>query len=150
MSSNREQLEELLSHQAAVPGGDPAELKTEWLADLGKLFVRLEDYLREYKLLRVEPHPVDLDESALGKYQAPGLRITSPVGRRVDIVPKGRLIVGAIGRVDLLALSLRAMLVRFAPGDWKFVTRNPTAQGDASSDDLTAESFAGVLKELLG
>ncbi|MBI3268725.1 MAG: hypothetical protein HYZ53_06865 [Planctomycetes bacterium] len=160
MSTHQEELQELRgllarqkAYQAAeesrVHSGAPAATVHEWLTDLGTLFQQLDAWTADIgtDLLHVEPYNVQVEEPSLPAYSAPARRLRSPSGRTVELVPRGRLVHSATGRVDLIAPPLRAMLVRFEPGNWQFAT---SIRDDErwQTDPLTEQSFLAVLKEL--
>ncbi|MBI5368595.1 MAG: hypothetical protein HZA54_16285 [Planctomycetes bacterium] len=154
MSTTQDELKQILLRQKAQQQADtepdPADLRTEWLEELQALLKRIDGWLAPLRpdYLAVETGDVELEEYGLGKYQAPARRVRTPSGRVVEIMPHGRRVLDAIGRVDLLAPPWQAMLVRFEPGKWFFVT-SPLDRGGVNSQPLTEESFFGVLKEML-
>ena len=71
---------------------------------------------------------VDLDEEATGPYETKSLEIARPGRPAIRLVPRGRYMIGAEGRVDVLSRLGRETLVwvraggpavgfRFAPGN---------------------------------
>jgi hypothetical protein len=126
--------------------------KAEWIRELNELYGILKKWLepgRKEGLLNIADETVELFEDALGgQYQAPALSITTPGGRRIDVRPRGRVIVGAKGRVDLESGPKRALLIRMNPGDWKFALPSETRSGWTTLD-LTRELFEETLKDLV-
>lgn len=154
MSSAQDELKQLLlrekEQQTALSQSDPAMLRNEWLLDVEHLLQQIDRWLAPLspEYLAVEPGDIEIVECGLGKYHAPARRVRTPSGRVVEIIPHGRQVRAAIGRVDLSAPPSQAMLVRFEPGKWHFVT-SPVEREVVQSVPLTEDSFFGVMKELL-
>jgi hypothetical protein len=91
---------------------------------------------------------VSVEEEQLGRYDAPSLKIITPVGKAVHIVPKARLVVGAYGRVDFVCSPKKLILVQSRPGQWHFVDLKPD-KGGWSYGELTEDSFWKALQYLL-
>jgi hypothetical protein len=127
----------------------------EWVADWKKslkaLFAQFAAWLAEAKankLLTVEEGQTRILEPKLGFYIAPTIRVVTPGGEVVEIAPKGRVIVGGYGRVDLECSPKRAMVVQRTPGRWEFAELTPE-RGGWSFKGLTEESFWETLRYLL-
>jgi hypothetical protein len=70
--------------------------------------------------------------------------------RVVGVVPApGLRIVGAVGRVDLSCGPARAMLLRRKRGQWQFVAVDREFSSGDAVLDLTEDSLAAVLAELI-
>lgn len=152
--TGKEQLLELLRDQAAqkiqTEGIDWATKQDEWLESLRKLMAQMKAWLSDAKsdgLLSIEDVTCDLSEDHLGTYSAPGLVITAPSGRKVDVAPHALVVIGAQGRVDLLSGPNRAMLIRSSDtGEWLLATREA---GAISTQPLTDETFSEILWAIL-
>ena len=154
MATAREELTEILLRQKLQMGPEhlknPEESKREWLDDLAAFFRLIDEWLAKFdsELLRRNQFLVDMDESQLGKYLAPARQIQTPAGVIISIIPRGRKITNALGRVDLLAPHSRATLLRINPGEWHFLGSSANVS-DMQTIPMTEESFIGVLKTLL-
>ena len=127
------------------------ELVSEWQEALTRLFRQFVAWLAEpvaSGLLAVLETPVEVHEERLGDYQASSLKIVTPQGETVRVLPKARLVVGGFGRVDLECAPRAAMLVRRERARWQFARLAPD-QGGWSFEDLTEESFWSTLQYLL-
>lgn len=150
MASDKQQAvyELLKERRDAEKPTDVASLRDEWLQDLSDLFERLRSWMtdaEEQGLLEIEQDALELKEERLGRYNAPMLRVTTP-GVSVRIVPRGRLIIGAQGRVDFETPAARILLVRTKQSSWEF---RELAEGRWRGDPLTERSFWAVLDSLL-
>ncbi|HVC95993.1 MAG TPA: hypothetical protein VND64_20055 [Pirellulales bacterium] len=105
-----DRLREIQSSQKTDVNWD--QRKLEWLADVGRLFANVKQWLAEMRqqgLIQVDDSgTTDLREEHLGSYQAPRLEISVPGTESFKIVfePVGRYILGARGRVDVYPRGL--------------------------------------------
>jgi len=78
------------------------QLLKEWQEAVSGLLSQIEDWLAPAlsEGLNLKRYTVEIDEEGLGKYAAPALEIEFE-GIKVRIVPVGRLVIGACGRVDI-------------------------------------------------
>lgn len=138
-----------------------AEKKREWIADVAKLITTLEEWLQplvEKKLARLERRAVELDEPDTGPYSVDALTI-SLGDREVKVEPRGMRVVGVVrsgndrivgarGRVDLVSGPSRATILRRSNGAWQLASVDGWPS-DKSAMDLTVETFADALAELI-
>lgn len=125
----------------------------EWIASIQTLMDQIVEWLRpardpESPLLEIDRIAVAISEREGDLYRPVALRVIAPNRRFVEIVPKGRRVEGALGRVDFVSRKGRAILARFGPREWSFVWHS----GDQSrwqSQPLTQESLANTLKGML-
>lgn len=126
----------------------PAEVVREkWLDELGRLLASVREWCAEGEargLLRVLQDDVTLVEEPIGTYHAPSLRLEM---RRatVQIVPVGRTIIGALGRVDVTRPPGRVILLRERAG-WVIAERRSTGWDRRPLDE---EAFWAAIKELI-
>jgi len=148
-SDKQQAVYELLKERRdAETATDVDSLREDWIQDLSDLFERLRSWMTDAEkqgLLKVEQDEVELKEERLGRYQAPMLRVITP-GVSVRIVPRGRLIIGAQGRVDFETPASRILLVRTKQSSWEF---RELAECRWRGDPLTEQSFWAVLDSLL-
>jgi hypothetical protein len=164
--SNLNALFDKLRSQPKTPEEHWTKKRQEWLEDLEKLWAMIAEWLKagiDEGLVRLEPHTVELNEQDLGTYEAPALNLhfstdgdrvikIEPTGMRVvGVIPTpGVRILGAVGRVDLRCGPARAMLLRRAPGKWQFVGVDRGFRSGDDVVDLTPDTLAEVIEELLG
>ena len=140
----------LKREKADEEAGDSYRRKQEWLASLGELTAQLRNWLESAEtetLLTVEETQVELREPGFGVYTAPGLQLTTPSGKVIRVIPKGRYVVGAMGRVDLECSPKKEILVRNEAG-WQFA-RLAAARGRWTFEKFSEDSFWEALNELL-
>jgi hypothetical protein len=121
----------------------------EWRSALEDLFRSIRSWLTDaerQKLLRIQEPAYDLQEARYGEYPAPGLKIISPTGVTIDIVPVGLNIVGAQGRVDVVCNPKKRVLILKEPGKWYFAT---LAAKGWDLKEFNEESFWETIKEFL-
>jgi len=150
MAAKEELLEELAQQKELGERLGPERLR-DWQASLDKLFRQFRGWLTDVeasKLLNVETASKSLREELLGVYVAPSLKLITPRGEVVHIVPKGRMVVGAKGRVDFECSPKKAMLVQRDSDRWQFAELAPD-RGGWSFKELSEESFWETLRYLL-
>lgn len=97
-------LSEFLKQHAEKHQGKKEEfdrLREEWVQSIQRLMNQLQTWLREADpehLLEAKQHFVEYNEEAIGHYTVPSLVIYLE-GRRVQVVPQGRRVVGGILQV---------------------------------------------------
>jgi hypothetical protein len=142
-------------------------IASEWVEAVEALFNQIRSFLAEYaseNLLSLAQESVSTHEEDLGIYSISRLSIRS--GKSVvRLTPAGRLVAGALGRIDLFNADLPYygyMLLRqgFGLGDWQIAHREPNSllgKGGGSLDagpivfaePLTKASFELALDNLL-
>ena len=79
------------------------ERRLDWLAELEDLYRRMEQHLKPYtdkNEIQIERDVIRLSEDYLGTYDA--TKLTFRIGHeKISANPKGTLLIGARGRVDL-------------------------------------------------
>ncbi len=61
------------------------------------------------------------------------------------MIPKGTLIVGSYGRIDMIGSKGEIMLIEPILGNWKFAKRTPKLE----TWDVTEDSFKEILQDLV-
>lgn len=108
--------------------------RSAWIAQVESLIDRIKQWLtplRNEKLLDWVEGKTTLEEAFIGRYEVPWLEIL--IGRqRARLIPKGSLVVGSFGRVDLEGSMGKLLLILSDTGKYfKVVVR--VAVGDSSS-----------------
>lgn len=97
-------------------------------------------------LIRAFVEKIGIDEKFIGQYEAPVL-VLQVGDERVEFVPKGRNIVGAAGRVDLIGEMGQVMLVVQPESRWGLVaTRTPTLKVIPLDEDSLLEALRSVMR----
>jgi hypothetical protein len=156
-------LQEVLRRAGAPPVDRQQWLQQRregWLGKLTELCHTIEhDWLEPMVAdgqLLITPLKVALNEQLIGPYEAPGLLIE--IGASVvRLEPKGTIVIGAAGRVDLQGPGGLATLILNSPDfpqkpfpacqfNWQFVARSLHIQ----QVPFNADSFADALLQVAG
>jgi hypothetical protein len=120
--------------------------KEEWLSNLNDLYALIRSWLRpleEDGTLSYSITQVTLQEDYLGSYSVDALSLH--IGnQRIEFYPKGTLIVGAEGRVDVRGPKAVRTLV-LSNGQWSVVERSPRLKMLPFNED----SFQDMLQEVM-
>ena len=148
----KEELLEKLRQEKEQPRAKAKDILAEWQEAIAQLFSQLYKWLADpeakHLLMVFKSSTTVREEDLLGEYDAPAFKINTPNGEAVYVVPKARMVVGALGRVDLECMPRRLTLVRVEPTRWK-LGRLPRDGGGWTFQDLTESSFWEALSELL-
>lgn len=94
------------------------ERRLDWLAELEDLYRRMEQHLKPYtdkNEIQIERDVIRLSEDYLGTYDA--TKLTFRIGHeKISANPKGTLLIGARGRVDLSGSRKLVKIVLFDEG----------------------------------
>jgi hypothetical protein len=95
------------------PSVDWVKERVEWLAYLNKLYRQIEEFLKPYsskKLIHIEYKEMHLDEESVGSYHTE-IMVIKIGPQELTLTPKGTLLVGSKGRVDIIGALGKARLV---------------------------------------
>src|SRR6266496_4328103 len=127
---------------------DWEERKKEFIESVEELYRKVEEYLADSirdNLVKVSFSTKQINEDYIGKYDIREM-ILDVGDERAILSPKGRNIVGGIGRVDLLGPIGEKTLVA-QPGRWAIVaTRTPSLK----IVPLDPASLLAALQEVMG
>jgi hypothetical protein len=149
---NIETWEQFLQRRAksAKPEVDWVKRRDEWLAHLKELFSKVEGWMKPYveagqMKLRTDGF-VSITEDYIGTYMAPTVLIY--IGDDlVSLTPKGALIIGSRGRVDMRGTKREVMLVLLEDKGWPFAFRNGGPK--LHYEDLSEDSFKEIVQSLV-
>jgi hypothetical protein len=89
--------------------------KQQYIKWINELYGQVKKWVGTKNLVTKEKE-VELNEELLGKYKVPGLLIEEKKGKKIaELKPAGALIIGAMGRVDVIGELDRANLVYMEP-----------------------------------
>jgi hypothetical protein len=130
----------------AEPGIDWEARKNTWLGDIAKLYAQVKEWLAPLErdgTVRYSSRTTTLREEYLDSYEVDVLTLL--VGnQRVEFRPKGTLIVGANGRVDVQGQrALRTIILQ--KDQWYVVERSPRLKTVLFSED----AFQNILQEVM-
>lgn len=124
--------------------------RDKYLAAVQDLYCQIKTMLREpIEQNKVSPHfrPKQLSENYIGTYSADDLVLV--IGdEQVRFSPRGRNVVGAAGRVDVIGERGEAVLVLQPGSRWGFVqTRQPTLRIVPLDEPTLAEVLKLVMRD---
>jgi len=145
--SKRDGLDAFLRSKASTePEIDWEARKVKWLSDIAELYSRIKEWLSPLEkdaVVRYSTWTRTLEEDYIGSYQVEVLTLL--VGKqRVEFRPKGTLIVGANGRVDIRGpRAVRSIVLQ--DDQWLMVERGPRVQ----TRPFDKDALESVLKEVM-
>lgn len=143
-----ELLQKKQKQQEAGGAVDWDDRRNKYLAAIQDLYQQIEKMLAEpiqKKTVTLQRRSKQLSENFIGTYAADDLILV--VGdEQVRFSPRGRNIVGASGRVDVVGERGEAMMILKPDSKWEVVqTRQPTLNSVPFDDS----AFAGVLQSVM-
>jgi hypothetical protein len=126
---------------------DWQKAKSDWLNQLEHFMNQIKLWLQDSRkegLIDVLESEIIIQEEYIGEYNAP-LLVLSIGAETVKIKPVGRLIIGAMGRVDIISFINKFIVLYHADKGWIF--RKENEQG--SYKEFNEGNFTKILKELL-
>ena len=124
------------------------ERKSLWVKSVSKLYESISSWLQPFMnegLLTVKTDiTVNISEAYIGQYSIK--RYDIYLGNDiVSLTPKGTLILGSYGRIDMSGSKGEIMLIETEWNNWKFAKRTPKLE----TWDVTDESFTAILQSLV-
>lgn len=121
--------------------------KSDWLNSVTLLYKEIRSWLDPFinnALLKIAEKEISISEDYIGHYKIKQLDIY--LGNDiVSLIPKGTLIIGSLGRIDLRGPKGEIIIVQQKWNDWKIVKRFPKIQ----TWNLTDSSFQKALQEAI-
>jgi hypothetical protein len=145
--SKKDGLDAFLRSKASTePEIDWEARKDRWISEIMKLYDQIKEWLaplEKDEVVRYSTLTMTLQEDPIGSYQVDVLMLL--VGKqRVEFRPKGTLIVGANGRVDIQGpRAMRTIVLQ--DGRWLIVERSPRVK----TRPFDKDSLETVLKEVM-
>jgi hypothetical protein len=135
--------------RAAASENGGKERRREWIAAVKQLYLRVTDELLAKSiaqgLVSVSRVQKEIKEDYLGTYRVPEL-ILDINRETVRFSPKGRNIIGAKGRVDLVGELDTIMLVLEPAGEWNLVVSRVPRRTAALDSKTLAEALRRVMR----
>lgn len=126
------------------------ERRDDYLAAVEKLYQEIESILGDAidkKEVTVQRHPKQLTENYIGTYRADDLALVLG-DEQVRFSPRGRNIVGATGRVDIVGERGETILIRQPDSSWAFVrSRQPKLETVPFDESALAEVLQLVMRD---
>jgi hypothetical protein len=124
------------------------ERKAAWIKSISKLYADIKDWLDPFEkegFLHIKDEKeINLNEEYIGQYQVKRLDIY--LGNDlISLTPKGTLIIGSFGRIDIRGPKGEILIIQPNWNDWKFAKRTPKLE----TWDINAESFKKIIQDLV-
>lgn len=122
--------------------------KNDWLSSINEFYTHIKVWPKEFEdngYLKIEMNKfVEISEEYIGTYKAGRLDIY--LGNDIiSLTPKGALIYGSSGRIDMTGPKGEIMALKSDENKWQFAKRTPKLE----MWDVTAESFKFMIQELV-
>jgi hypothetical protein len=127
---------------------DWGQRKRDWIESVEKLYSDINEWLKPF----IDQHLIDtkvdkivtLTEEYIGTYEIPRLDIYIAKDI-ISLTPKGTLIIGSSGRIDMIGPKAEIMLIEPKFGEWLFAERTPKLK----TWELNKESFQSFIQKLV-
>jgi hypothetical protein len=121
--------------------------KSTWLVSIENFYLSINNWLDDFKnadLLKIKEKEIDLNEEYIGNYKTKRLEIY--LGNDIiTFTPRGTLIIGSYGRIDMRGPKGEALIVEPNWNDWKFAKRTPRMK----YVDVTEQSIKEVIQDII-
>ncbi|MBP2033787.1 hypothetical protein J2Z42_002494 [Clostridium algifaecis] len=120
------------------------EEKKKWINSVNEILSNIKKWIEEpvkNRLVEIIDEKVEINEERLGKYKISSLAIRS-LWDTVYIRPIGRMILGAIGRIDILSTKGKYSILLTIDNGW-------VVKLDGVYKNFNEESFATILKVMM-
>ena len=123
------------------------EIREQWLANVAEFMKNIKSWIAASQaegLLKVREYEIEINEENLRNYKVTALELI--VGdEKIQITPVGRMIIGAIGRIDISSSYNKFIVLQKEENEWIF--RND--QSKEKFKPFTENDFVAILKELV-
>lgn len=147
IDSFEEFLRKRKEEEAKKPKVDWGARRLQWLKSVDDLFSSIRswlDPLKQQGLVDYCVKSVQLSEEFIGRYEASMLEVI--IGQdRVSFIPRGTLIIGSYGRIDVSGPRGNLMLIEREWDSWEFAQRTPKLE----TWKLNADSFNQAIQSLI-
>ena len=127
---------------------DWSDRKEKWLSSVDALFAIIKEWMEPFQknnlIQIVDNNTININEEFIGNYEIK--RLDLYVGKRlISLIPKGTLIYGFVGRIDMTGPKGDCMILEPKWGSWKISSRLPKTE----PWNFTKESFEEIIKEII-
>lgn len=123
------------------------ERKSTWLKSIDELYKEINFWLSDFQkaeLLKIKEKEIELNEEYIGKYKTKRLEIY--LGNDIiTFTPKGTLIIGSYGRIDMNGPRGEALIIEPQWNAWKFAKRAPKMK----YWDVNEQSLKEAIQEII-
>lgn len=120
--------------------------KNDWTQAIESFYDEIEKWLITFKkqnLIDIQKKTIELVEEYIGHYHTNRLDIY--IGNDIiNLTPKGTLIIGSYGRIDMRGPKGDYIIVQPEWNQWKFAIRTP----ELEMWDMTEDSFKDALQKI--
>lgn len=148
MSKGKKDFEDFLVGKKNQRVVNWAARKKKWNKALNELYSNIQNWIKPYStkgLIRISKRKIILNEDYIGQYNVEQLELFLGADK-ISFIPRGTLIVGSFGRVDVKGPKGENLLILKKWDEWNFATRFPTIQYLPFNQD----SLFDVIKEIAG
>jgi hypothetical protein len=147
IDSFEEFLRKRKEEEAKKPKVDWVARKAQWLKSVNDVYASIQtwlDPLKQQGLVDYRMGSAQLSEEFIGRYEASTLEVI--IGRdKVSFTPRGTIIIGSYGRIDVSGPRGDLMLIEREWDSWEFARRTPKLE----TWDLDANSFNQAIQSLI-
>jgi hypothetical protein len=124
------------------------ERKANWLNSIDELYKNINNWLTPFKNQKLitikDEKEIELTEEYIGRY--PVKRLDIYIGNDIiSLTPKGSLIIGSYGRIDMRGPKGEIMIIEPKWNEWKFAKRSLKLE----TWDINEDSFKAMLQNLV-
>ena len=124
------------------------ERKSTWLKSIDQLYANIREWLKTFEeegFIQIKDNKeISLNEEYIGQYQTKRLDIY--LGNDIiSLTPKGTLIIGSYGRIDMRGPKGEILIIQPDWEDWKFAKRTPKLE----TWNVNSESFKKIIQDLV-
>lgn len=124
------------------------ERKSTWLKSIDQLYANIKEWLKTFEekgFIQIKDNKeISLNEEYIGQYQTRRLDIY--LGNDIiSLTPKGTLIIGSYGRIDMRGPKGEILIIQPDWEDWKFAKRIPKLE----TWNVNSESFKKIIQDLV-
>lgn len=121
--------------------------KDKWISSVNTLYENVTNWLLpliNQNLIEIKKSEISIFEEYLGNYQISQVSIA--IGHeKILLIPKGSVIIGGFGRVDLIGKNGSMLLILTDWDNWKVAIKETKVK----FIDLDKDIFTGLIKELI-
>lgn len=118
--------------------------KSFWLESINKLYLDISEWLKEFKNIKISYQETDIIENYLGSYKTRVMKIYAG-NELIYLRPKGSIIVGAKGRIDITGKNFTQLLILDEDNNWKIAVREPKI----TYWELNEDSFIDLISKII-
>lgn len=131
------------------PEIDWEQREQQWISSVTSFYNNVKKWLEPFEkeglLVINEDTWTNIDEDHSGKYDIKKINIIIGKNDIITLIPRGKLVVGGYGRIDMKGPKGAISLIRKNGNKWKFKNMVTLTE----FEDVTAKSFEAVIQDLV-